>query len=195
MIARHLRTLAAVAALLTLTACVSIKAVPAGPYASGGHQVTLGKTWADFSPFSGAPKTVKLLTIDGPLLNRLYIIDGLKSGEFIVKPARKEQPTPTWRPGMTPVEQVEFVTDSVSALGYQRVETDELRPIKMGASDGLRVNIAAKTAGGLDIAGVAQLTEVGDRLYVILYLAPAEHYFGATQGEVEAVMNSARVAG
>jgi len=141
----------------------------------------------------GRPKHVRLLSIDGPLLNRLYIADGLTSGQFLVKPMRKEQPTPTWTTGMSPSEQVEFVADSVSALDYQRVETSELRPVKVGAVDGMRFDISAKTAEGLDISGMAQVAESGGRLYLILYLAPSEHYFGAQKAEVEGIMTSARI--
>lgn len=195
MTTRILRGAALAASLALLSACVAITPAPAGPYASGSHQVTLGRLWSDASPFSGGSKAVKMLTIDGWQLNRLYVVDGLKSGEFMVRPARKEQPTPSFKTGMTPLEQVEFVAESVAALGYQRVETDGLRPARVGGADGLRADISAKTPEGLNISGVTQIAEVNGRLYVLLYLAPAEHYFAATRDEVEAVMDSARVAG
>jgi hypothetical protein len=195
MTVRTLRLGAAFAALLTLTACVGIKPVPPGPYASGGHQITVGRTWTDLGVIYGSPKAVRMLTIDGPMLNSLFVIDGLAPGEYLIKGASKEKPTPTFRTGMTPVEQVEFLADSLVALGFQRVETDGLRPVKVGDRDGLRVDITAKTAAGLDIGGLAQLAEVNGRLYIILYTAPAEHYFGATRAEVEAVMDSARIQG
>lgn len=195
MIARAIRAAVGASLLSLLAACVAITPAPAGPYASGSHQVTLGRMWSDASAFSGRVKAVKMLTIDGWQLNRLYVIDGLKSGDYIVRPARKESPTPTFRAGMTPNEQVEFVTDSIAAMGYQRVETEGLRPAKVGAANGLRVDIVARTPEGLDIAGITQITEVNGRLYVILYLAPTEHYFQATKAEVESIMESSRVSG
>lgn len=195
MITRILRGAALAAVLSVLAGCISITAAPAGPYASGSHAVTLGRTWGDASAFAGAPRIVKMLTIDGWQLNRLYVIDGLKSGDYIVRPASKEKPTPTFRTGMTPIEQVELVAESVVAMGYQRVETEGLRPIKVGDADGLRADISAKSPEGLNISGVTQIVEVKGRLYVILYLAPAEHYFEATRAEVEAIMASARVTG
>jgi len=194
MIVRAIRSVACAAALSTLAACVAITPAPAGPYASGSHQVTLGRMWSDASAFSGRVKAVKMLTIDGWQLNRLYVIDGLKSGDHIVRPASKESPTPTFKAGMTPNEQVEFVTDSITAMGYQRVETDGLRPATIGGATGLRADIVARTPEGLDIAGTTQIVEVHDRLYIILYLAPAEHYYGATKAEVDGIMASARIA-
>jgi len=196
MIGRLLRNAAAAAALLALAACATVTSAPAGPYAAGGHQVTLGRQWSDMSAvIPGRPKNVRILSIDGPLLNRLYIADGLRSGEFLVKPMAKERPTPVWRSGMSPNEQVEFIADSVAALDYQRVETSGLRPAKVGAVDGMRLDISAKTAEGLEISGLAQVVESGDRLYLILFLAPGEHYFAASKAEVEAIMASAKIGG
>lgn len=193
--ARTPRIVASFAMPLLLAACAGIKAVPPGPYASGGHQITVGRTWTDLGPVIGSPRAVRMLTVDGPMLNSLFVIDGLKPGESVTRSVSKEKPAPAWRAGMTPLEQVEFLADSLVNIGFQRVETDNLRPVKVGERDALRLDITAKTAAGLDIAGLAQLAVVNDRLYIILYTAPAEHYFAATRAEVEAVMNSARIAG
>ncbi len=195
MIARTLRTVAALAAVASLSACAAIKPVPAGPYASGGNQITVGRTWTDMGRLFDASKGVRMLSIDGPQLNRLFVIDGLRAGEFIIRPASKERPTPTWKAGLTPTEQVEFLADSLAAMQYHRVETDNLRPVKVGERSGVRFDISAQTVDGLNISGIAQLVEAGDRLYVLLYLAPTEHYFDATRAEVESIMASARVAG
>ena len=37
------------------------------------------------------------------------------------------------------------------------------------------------------------IAERGGKTYVLLYLAPAEHYFDASLAEVEAIMASARL--
>jgi hypothetical protein len=194
---RRLRLAAASALLLVLAGCAAVTDAPAGAFKiSDGYQVTLGREWSDISKImNGRPQNVRLLSIDGPLLNRLYISDGLNPGEFLVKPASAERPTPAYHKDMSPNELVEFVADSVSALEYERVETRGLRPAKVGATQGLRFDIAAKTRDGLEIGGTAQVAEVGGRLYVILYLAPAEHYFAANLPDVEAVMSSARPSG
>lgn len=193
MIAKTLRAAVALAALVSLSACAGLKAVPAGPYASGGNQISVGRTWTDMGRLYDASKGVRMLSIDGPQLNRLFVIDGLKPGEFIIRPASKETPTPTWKAGLTPTEQVEFLADSLVAMQYYRVETDNLRPVKVDDRSGVRFDITAQTVDGLNISGIAQLVEAGDRLYILLYLAPTEHYFDATKAEVEGIMASARV--
>lgn len=182
---------------LLLSACATISAAPAGPYQVGDSMtVTLGHAWNDAShAIVGAPRRVRMLTVDGPLLDRLYITSGLKPDEWMVKPAARERPTPLYRSNMSPTELVEFVADSVSALDYQRVETSALRPAKMGDTDGLRFDIKSLTEEGLEMSGSALVAERAGRLYVILYLAPSEHYFAAGRAEVESIMNSARFRG
>jgi hypothetical protein len=194
---RRLRLAVASALLFMLAGCAAVTDAPAGAFKiSEGYEVTLGREWSDISKImNGRPQNVRLLSIDGPLLNRLYISDGLNAGQFLVKPASAERPTPTYQKDMSPNELVEFVADSVAALDYERVETRGLRPAKVGSTQALRFDIAAKTREGLDIEGTAQVAQVGGRLYVILYLAPAEHFFAASLPEVEAVMTSAHPAG
>lgn len=185
----------ALAAAMLLTAgCVTIQDAPAGAYAVGtSYSVTLGREWSDATAaqLNRSPK-VRLLTVDGPLLNRLYLSEALAPGDFIVRRTTKERPTPTYRAGSSPTELVEFVADSVSALEFQRVETAGLRPAKFGGSDALRFDIAAQTKEGLEIAGAAEVAEIAGKLHVILYLAPKEHYFAATLTEVESVMGSVK---
>ena len=184
-------------AALVLSSCASVVLAPAGPHAVGkGQQVTLGRDWTDMSVAISPPaKKVRLLTIDGPLLNRLYLTEGLGAGERLGMSYDKQKPTPAVRAGMSATERIEFVSDSVAALGYLRVETARPRPAKVGEAAAIRFDLDAQTSDGLDIRGTALVAEQGGKLYVILYLAPAEHYFQANLGEVEAIMASARIVG
>jgi hypothetical protein len=136
-------------------------------------------------------KSVRVLTIDGPLLNRVYLAQGLQQGVGLLKPVSKEHPVPTYHADMSATELVEFVSDSVAAMGYQRIETATLKPAKFGAVDGLRFGMTAQTESGLEMKGAAETAVVDGKLYLILYLAPREHYFDANLADVEAIMNSA----
>jgi len=192
---RSLLKIAAVcAATLSLAACATITSAPAGDYkVASDYTVTLGRQWSDMSAaIMGKPKKVRMLSIDGVFLNRLYLVDGLAPGEFIVKAASKDKPTPVYHSGMSPTELVEFVSDSTSALGYDRVETSHLRPASISGTDGIRFDVAAQTPEGLDIAGTGMVVERAGKLYVNLYLAPKEHYYDAYLPEVEKVFASAR---
>jgi hypothetical protein len=182
--------------LLLLAACAGVTLAPPGPYKAGeGLTVTLGREWSDATGAQlQANRRVRLLTVDGPLLNRLYIGSGLRPNDWMVRPESRITPTPLYRSDMSPTELVEFVADSVTALGYQRVETSGLRPAKLGEADALRFDLKGQTEAGLDISGTAVAAERNGRLYMILYLAPSEHYFGAGQAEVESIIASARFA-
>lgn len=192
---RAVKTLAAFGMLALLAACQTFTLAPAGAYApAAGYQLTLGRPWSDVSSLSaGANPAVKLLSIDGPLLDRLYVVNGLSPGDFIVKAQAKDKPTPTVRAGMTVMDRIEFVADSVSAMDYERVETARPRPAQFGGHDAVRFDLSARTKEGLDISGTAVAAEVNGKVYVILYLAPTEHYFAAYLPEVESIMASARL--
>jgi|SRR5579872_1795462 len=185
------------AGALTLWGCTTVSDAPTGAYQVGtAYQVTLGREWADVSRIMlDRSKSVHVLSIDGPLLNRLYLSEGIASGDSMVTSHVKEKPTPTYKADFSAQETVEFVADSVSALDYDKVETSNLRPAKFGGIDAVRFDLAAKTKDGLDISGSAITAQRQGQLFVILYLAPTEHYYGDGLPEVEAIMSSASFRG
>jgi hypothetical protein len=175
-----------------LAGCAAISDVPPGPLPlADAHKVTLGREWSDVTKVVPHAKDVRVLSIDGPLLNRLYIAQGLQPGEGLIPPASKEHPVPAFHTDMGPGDFAEFVADSVTALGYQRVETSKLRAAKFGANNGVRLDLSAKTESGLDMEGTAEIAKANGKLYMILYIAPAEHYYAATLPDVEAILASA----
>jgi hypothetical protein len=188
---KPLVSLAVLGAALALSACETVTLAPAGAYAVGKESgVTLSRSWSDFTPISGLKK-VRMLSIDGPLLNRLYLSEGLVTGDYIVQPAnRREATTPVYDASMSVTEQVEFVANSVTALAYERVATSGVRPVQVNGQRGVRFDIEAATKEGLVIKGLGQAVKANDRLYVAIYLAPGEHYFAESRGAAEATMDS-----
>lgn len=180
--------------LVALSGCAAISSAPAGPLVVGGPTVTLGRQWSDISALmSPRPKNVRLLSIDGPLLNRLYLTAGLAPGQPLVAAKSKSAPTAAFRAGMSRTEQMEFVVDSVTAMEFLRVEAVKPRPATYAGERALRFDLTAATKDGLDIDGTALVAEIGGKLYAIVYLAPHEHYFAATLPEVESIMASVRL--
>ena len=188
--------LALATALIGLAGCVVTDA-PAGAYQVGSaYHVTLGRHWSDVSSMFGVRQSgVHVLSVDGPLLNRLYLSEGLAPGAALVSSQVKEKPTPTFKANLTASELMEFVSDSVSALGYLKVETTSPRPGKFADADGVRFDLTGRTLEGLDISGTALAAVKGGKLYVILYLAPTEHFFADGLPEVEQIMKTATVPG
>ena len=180
-------------AILALAGCAGVSDAPTGAYQVGSaYQVTLGREWSDVSRLLGVQqKGVKVLSIDGPMLNRLYLTEGLADGDSLIQSHVTEKPTPVYKADFSPQDTVEFVADSVSALDYQKVETANLRPAKFAGGDAVRFDLAARTKDGLDISGTALVAQKAGKAYVILFLAPTEHYYGDGLAEVESIMTSA----
>jgi hypothetical protein len=188
--------LALAGSILALAGCAGVSDAPTGAYRVGGaYSVTLGREWSDVSRLLGVQqKGVRVLSIDGPLLNRLYLTEGLAPGDALVQSTVKEKPTPTYKADFSASEVMEFVADSVSALDYAKVETSNPRPARFADADAIRFDITCRNKDGLDISGTALTTQKQGKLYVLLFIAPAEHYYGDGLPEVEAIMKSASFA-
>jgi hypothetical protein len=166
--------------------------VPAGAYGKApGFALTVRRSWSDITYLlPGRPPNVRQLSIDGPLLNRL-LLAGLDPGQGLVKPADKNTPRPIFRDDMTDSELVEFVIDSLAAMEYQSPESASLRPQTLGGAPGVRFDISARTADGLNISGTALVARADKKLHVLIFLAPSEHYYPALLPDVEAAFTSA----
>jgi hypothetical protein len=189
------------AAVLVLAGCAGMR--PAlGTYAVGkGMTVQFDRTWTDVGPVvSGVPE-LKMFTYDGGLLNRILTLDGLPPGRAMVAQVSASQrrttdkQVPMVRAGMSELELVEFVADSLSQLEYQRITTEDVTPHSFSGRDGVSFAITAATTDGLNISGKAIATQVADRVYLLIFLAPSEHYFGAFRDEVGRIFESARLTG
>lgn len=169
-----------------LTACLSIRDPVPGVFGFGDvFSVTLTRTWSDFSP--EAPN-VRLLSLNGPTIDRLYLA-ALRSGDGLAPrvPARDALANFSMETATT------FVVESLTKLGYRApaITTAEARPF--GGAGGVRVTIATKTGDGLLIDGEARLCVHNKRLCVMLHLAAREHYFAATSPDAQAVMDSVQL--
>jgi hypothetical protein len=51
-----------------------------------------------------------------------------------------------------------------------------------------------RTQAGLDMSGTAVVARSGDKLNLIVFLAPSEHYYPAYAQEIDALFASARAA-
>lgn len=175
---------------LLASACVSITEAK-GPYKAGQATYQLDRSWNDVTKATFQTKGVHLLTLDGPVLNSLYLSQGLKEGEFLLRPERRrELTTPMWRADMNLLEQVEFVTSSVEALGYDRVSAAKSRPVQVAGQRGVRFDLTAAHDTGLVIKGYGQVVVRDNLAYVAIYLAPDEHYFAESEASVTAAMDS-----
>ena len=174
--------------------CASSSGLRSGAYTNvGTFNITLPREWSDITfMLPNRPRNMRLLSIDGPLLNRLYLAS-LEPGESLLRPRDRDTPRPTFRADMSDTELVEFVTDCV-AVEYQSPQAGALRPQTFAGQPGVRFDLTAQTAEGLNISGTSLVARANNRLHMLLFLAPSEHYYGAMVPEIETIFAGATLA-
>ena len=134
-------------------------------------------------------------TIDGAPLNQLMIISGIRPGEhvFLGAKARRSRPDGPWfRTGMRPDEVRDVVLDGLRGGGWANVRGSALRPANWGPSPGLRFDLALDNPGGLKYRGLATAAERDGRLTLLVWIAPAEHYYERDAEAVSRLFDSLR---
>lgn len=138
---------------------------------------------------------IETWTIDGAPLNQLIIISRVKPGEHVFLKARerKSRPDGPWfRSGMRPDEIRDLILDGLSGGGWANVRASELRPAKFGAVPALRFDLDLDNPSGLVYRGLATAAEKDGRLTLLVWIAPAEHYYGRDIQAVSAMFDSLR---
>lgn len=154
------------------------------------YAVNLQRQWSDVTfMLMPRPPGVQMLTVDGIALNRLYLA-GLEPGQSLVRPRDRDTPVPTYRADMSDTEMVELVIDCL-AQEFQQPQSTSLRPQNLGATPGVRFDLTARTSTGLDLSGTALVAKRDDKMQLLLYMAPTEHYYASLLPNVEAIFASA----
>ena len=177
----------AILSLILITGCASAGITMKAP---GRHEIgdsysiTTSKSW---SHIAGPPQS---WTIDGLALGVLRTWADLEDGDTLFELA--DQSLPQFRSEFTLLEVAEMVADTIESLASGAdVETTEFRPMAFGSNDGFRFEISY-LQDGLPYRGIAAGTIRGDRLDLLLFTAPAEHYFDLHATEIENIISSVR---
>ena len=135
---------------------------------------------------------IEVWTVNGAGLEAVYFAKGIEDGDpfFEAETGEKDEKRPTFRAHMTANEAMECVVDTLGAVGAGAVRATRLRPATFGAHPGFRFDLDFLNQSGLEKRGVALGAVVEGRLYLLLYIAAGEHYFGAYQGHVERMIES-----
>lgn len=144
------------------------------------------------SPNLNFATTGSVLTRQGLSLQRVDILT-LEPGNSIIRVTRDED-APEYRAGMSETELVELVTASLTRLGYTDITADNIRAHQLAGAPGVRFNIGGKYSSGLNLRGDAALAESNGKLNVIIFVAPASHYYEASAAEVDALIQSAHAS-
>ncbi len=144
---------------------------------------------ATMSGFKGT-----LWTIDGAGLDSLMFFLGYP-GHPLIDSESKKGDTHVYQASMLPDDVMELLAANFEQAGFRQVKTSHLRPAPFGNATGFRFDIAYTTSMGLEVKGMAIACQRNGRLDMILFIAPAEYYFGHYAPAVEKLFASVQVTG
>lgn len=136
-------------------------------------------------------RPVEIWTVNGLLLEALRFFNGIEDGDPLV-PTRDED-APVFRADMLPSEIAEFFAATFSSL--VRFRQTRMSPVLFGSVPGFRFDFDYVSEDGLERKGIAVGTVHEDRLYLITFTAPAEHYFPTYSPAVERMFRTIRTGG
>ncbi|HUP67280.1 MAG TPA: hypothetical protein VM145_03590 [Sphingomicrobium sp.] len=199
------------AAALPLGACSTLGGGGGGFGVSGyslvrAHRVNVGdgslsvappRSWNRHRPtFFVDIREVEDWTLNGPILDGMSFVTGLKSGHYLIRQRKTaDQQVPKFRADMTAPE-VAAMLESLYRVrgGAVDFKTLSLQPRPfLAAANGFQLDYEHLDDDEVWRKGRAVGAVINDRLYLILLDAARSHYYGATLPDFEAIVASAQL--
>ena len=134
-------------------------------------------------------------TLNGPILDSMSFVTGVKSGHTLIRQRRKaDQQVPNFRSDMTPPE-IAAMLESLYRVrgGAVEFKTLSLQPRPFLGANGFQLDYEHLDDDELWRSGRVVGAVIGGRLYMILLDAARSHYYAATLPDYEAIVASARL--
>jgi hypothetical protein len=207
---KHLSTALLAAAAGALAACSSIGGGEYGysDYAPVNvHRVSVGDDTMSVVPprpwnrrrsmIFDDVRATEVWTLNGPLLDGITFISGLKSGHFMVRQShRADQQVPKFRADMTPPEIAEMLEGLYRVRGGAvDFHTLSIKPREFLGTNGFQFDYEHLDDDELWRKGRAVGAIVNGKLYLIMFDAARSHYYDAALPDYEAIVASARLNG
>ncbi|WP_156029849.1 hypothetical protein [Sphingomonas sp. URHD0057] len=205
----RLTRIALLAAALPLAACSSLGG---GEYGIGDytlirvHRVNVGdggmsvvapRPWNERrrSILFDDVREVEDWTLNGPILDGISFVSGMKSGRYLIRQRRTaDQQVPKFRGDMTPPE-IAAMLESLYRVrgGAVDFRTLSLQPRAFLGANGFQLDYEHLDSDELWRKGRAVGVVIDGRLYLILLDAARSHYYNATLPDFEAIVASAQL--
>ena len=142
-------------------------------------------------------RAVEVWTLNGPLLDGITFISGLKSGHFMVRQShRADQQVPKFRADMTPPEIAEILEGLYRVRGGAvDFHTLSIQPRQFLGANGFQWDYEHLDQDELWRRGRAVGAVIDGKLYMILFDAARSHYYDAELPDFEAIVASAQRRG
>lgn len=140
-------------------------------------------------------RAVEDWTLNGPYLDSMSFITGLKSGRYIIRQSKRDaQQVPKFRSDMTPPE-ITAMLESFYRVkaGSVDLRTTSLKPRQFMGYNGFQWDFDHLDQDEVWRRGRVVGAVIGGRLYLILLDGARMHYFANAAPDFEAVVNSARL--
>lgn len=160
----------------------SLTVTPPRPY--NRHRAFL---WSDV-------RDVEDWTLNGPYLDGISFVSGLKSGAYLVRQSkRSDQQVPKFRDDMTPPE-IAAMLESLYRVKGGTVEfrTLSLQPRQLLGYNGFQFDFEHLDGDELWRKGRAVGAVINGHLYLILMDAARSHYYGTILPDFESIVASAQ---
>ena len=172
---------------------VPVKRVKVG---SGALSVVSPRPWnRQYGQLFRDIREVEDWTLNGPYLDGMSFVTGLKSGRYLVYQRKSEdQQVPKFRSDMTAPE-IAAMLESLFRVRGGAVEFKmlSLQPRQFLGTNGFQYDYEHLDSDELWRKGRVVGAVVGDRLYLILFDAARMHYYDAALPDFEAVVASAQL--
>lgn len=134
-------------------------------------------------------------TLNGPLLDGITFITGLRSGHFMVRQSHQaEEQVPKFRADMTPPEIAEMLEGLYRVRGGAvDFRTLSIEPRTFLGTNGFELEYEHLDDDELWRKGRAVGAVVNGELYLVMLDAARSHYYDAALPDFEAIVNSARL--
>jgi len=134
-------------------------------------------------------------TLNGPLLDGITFITGLKSGHFMVRQRRTtDQQVPKFRADMTPPE-IAAMLEGLYRVRGRAVDfrTVSIKPRPFLGANGFQFDYEHLDDDELWRKGRAVGAVINGELYLVMYDAARSHYYEAALPDFEAIVGSAQL--
>jgi hypothetical protein len=140
-------------------------------------------------------RAVEDWTLNGPYLDSISFVTGLKGGRYIIRQNRRDaQQVPKFRSDMTAPEITAMLESFYRVkVGSVEVKTMSLKPRPLMGYQGFQWDFDHLDQDEVWRRGRVVGAVIGGRLYLVLLDAARMHYFDNALPDFEAVANSARL--
>lgn len=185
------RTISIAFISLVIAGCQGWTLIEAKPYTlASGYTVEPTRTWS-----SVKVGNTHHMTIDGPGLQSLIITTDAKPGDRLIDFANtagsnSEDTFPKYAAGLSPLEIVELLENSLEAWGFSKVVKSNIRQEPLNGEMATALDLTMTSSDGLEYRGFAYLVQRGAVLQFFMYYGTDLFHYEKNAKDAFAVIRS-----